>query len=1185
MTIKNKPQLLIAYNKFVDACLNQISIDELDMVVVDDIMGYGTARDEKIFSSKETKELISNQAKQGAGFQMEIETMPVFKKISAAGDYTVLVDEKTITLTGEQGVHSFVMRLTTVMELTDENWKAVHWHASIPQESTSEDTFHINEWKRKNEELQRLVDEKTAELSNRNKELKIEAALERVRLASMGMRKSEDLHEVIVVVFKQMESLGLVIHSAQIIDDFKNFTIPTCWIAAGGQVYPERIHLPFVKNAFMSRLLTAHKNGESFYSQQLTKQQKDEHFRHYFENSSHKNVPKSRQDLIFSYPGLGLSCVLGKNSALCVMRYDGVIYQDEENEIVQRFFKVFEQSYTRFLDLKKAEAQAREAQIEAALERVRAATMAMHNSEDLADVALVMFDQLKTLGGELFSFGIVLCNKHEGVVEQWHSLGDAGMITPFLVPIDLDYIHRYRYDQWKAGVEVFSIEIPSDYIVQHFDLMFELPSVQVVKQDLKAKGIDIGPPPWEIDYGASFRDGYLLVSSLKPFPEELIFPRFAQVFDQAYTRFLDLQKAEKRAREAEVEASLERVRTKAMAMNSSADLQKTLSLLISELEGLNIHPSRCGFGRIEGETKITELFVIRENKGEHKLVLAGKLKLEGHPLLDKMYVSWQENKEYLPVLKGKLMTSYYKKLKPYINIESPPPGTVQYGYFNFFKNGGLYTWSETPYTEETLNIYRKFTSTLGLSINRYQDLKDAEARAMENKRNSSLDRVRAEIASMRTTDDLERITPLIWKELTTLEVPFFRCGVFIINEEEQNCQVFLTNPEGASLAAMTIPIESVDLINSMTTSWKNKEVFKHLWNKEEFIEFTRSVMEQGYLDNAERYQGGEEPPESLALHFVPFAQGMLYVGNHDTLTSDHLDLVQSIANAFSVAYSRYEDFSKLEKANDNLEKSLENLKATQSLLIQAEKMASLGELTAGIAHEIQNPLNFVNNFSELCTDLLSEMKEELEKGDAKEAKEIISDITNNLKKIHFHGDRASSIVKGMLDHSRVGSGTKELADINVLCDEYLRLAYHGLRAKDKLFNAAYETLLDNDIPKIYVVPQEIGRVILNLINNAFYAVTRKNKENCDNYKPIVLVKTSQTKEEVIISVKDNGVGIPKEIINKIFQPFYTTKPTGQGTGLGLSLSYDIIQAHGGTMGVESEEGQGSEFIVKLPVLL
>lgn len=282
---------------------------------------------------------------------------------------------------------------------------------------------------------------------------------------------------------------------------------------------------------------------------------------------------------------------------------------------------------------------------------------------------------------------------------------------------------------------------------------------------------------------------------------------------------------------------------------------------------------------------------------------------------------------------------------------------------------------------------------------------------------------------------------------------------------------------------------------------------------------------------------------------------------------------------------------------DELEKTLTELKATQTQLIHAEKMASLGELTAGIAHEIQNPLNFVINFSEVSNELIQEMHEELEKGDLVEVKAIAKDIKQNLEKINHHGKRAEAIVKGMLMHSRSNSGKKELTDINALADEYLRLSYHGLRAKDKSFNADFTTDLDPKIPKIKVIPEDFGRVLLNLINNAFYACADKirdgnqefgkddkaSQKSIKDYKPRVKVSTKMLGQKILISVSDNGTGIPEAVKAKMFQPFFTTKPTGQGTGLGLSLSYDIVMAQGGEIHVESKEGEGTTFIILLPI--
>jgi signal transduction histidine kinase len=290
-----------------------------------------------------------------------------------------------------------------------------------------------------------------------------------------------------------------------------------------------------------------------------------------------------------------------------------------------------------------------------------------------------------------------------------------------------------------------------------------------------------------------------------------------------------------------------------------------------------------------------------------------------------------------------------------------------------------------------------------------------------------------------------------------------------------------------------------------------------------------------------------------------------------------LDRTEKVKRTTSILLE--ETIAELEQKRKAVEDALSELKDTQKQLIHAEKMASLGELTAGIAHEIQNPLNFVNNFSEVSNELIDEMNEELEKGTVSEAKAIAEDLKQNLEKITHHGKRADSIVKGMLQHSRSSDGQKEPADINNLVDEYLRLAYHGLRARDKSFNAVIETQYDNSVGEIDIVPQEIGRVVLNLLNNAFYAVKEKKQMASQEYSPKVTVTTKKTKNGFEIRVADNGRGMPEDIRDKVFQPFFTTKPTGQGTGLGLSLSYDIIKAHGGTLEVESEEGEGTTFFM------
>jgi len=304
-------------------------------------------------------------------------------------------------------------------------------------------------------------------------------------------------------------------------------------------------------------------------------------------------------------------------------------------------------------------------------------------------------------------------------------------------------------------------------------------------------------------------------------------------------------------------------------------------------------------------------------------------------------------------------------------------------------------------------------------------------------------------------------------------------------------------------------------------------------------------------------------------------------------------LIAALAVFLLIALIFWQNNKQKQKANillkeqkEKVENTLTDLKSTQAQLIQSEKMASVGQLTAGIAHEIQNPLNFINNFSEINKELLTEMNEEIEKGNYNEVKTIATGVIENQQKINHHGKRADGIVKNMLQYSR-GSITsvKEPADLNKLVDEYLRLSYHGLRAKDNAFNATLKTEFDNSIGEINIVPQDMGRMILNLITNAFYVIDEKKKllAGRENFEPTVTVTTKKLNDKVKLTVKDNGNGIPQKLLDKIFQPFFTTKPTGQGTGLGLSLAYDIVKAHGGEINVLTEEGKGTEFVITFPI--
>ncbi len=662
------------------------------------------------------------------------------------------------------------------------------------------------------------------------------------------------------------------------------------------------------------------------------------------------------------------------------------------------------------------------------------------------------------------------------------------------------------------------------------------------------------------------------------------------------------------SRELAIEAALERVRASAIAMNNSKDVGKASAAMFNELDKMGITTLRCGVAIAE-QPKIWELWTVTSTNEGRAIQIIGRMKVSVHPLPQGAFDAWEQNKSfYTYELAGEDMLDYYKAISTASGYSVPTAAiniSKQVASVFFFKEGGVFTYTLEPLSPETRQVIQRFTAVFAITYRRYLDLKQFEEQTRKAVREASLDRVRAEIASMRSGEDLQRITPLMWRELNILKVPFVRCGVIIVDELLNKVRLYLSAPDGRPLGVLNLPVDDNELTRKAVEHWQKKTVYFTHSDKEQFLNWMQAMIDRGQILNREAYQGETTPPESLDMYFVPFTQGMLYVSYTAPLTEEEIQLVKSLAESFAIAYARYEDFKKLEEAKNKMEVTLSELKAAQTQLIQSEKMASLGELTVGIAHEIENPLNFVNNFAEVSTELLDEMITELENNNKAEGIAIAEGLKQNLKKILQHGKRADDIVKGMLQHGRSSNAVTEPTDINKLADEYLHLAYQGLRAKDKSFQATLKTDYDENIGSINIIPQDMGRAILNLITNAFYAVTEKKNSLQSSsaqdgsagqpYEPIVslstkLLNTSPENDRksgshwVEIKVADNGDGVPKKILDKIFQPFFTTKPSGQGTGLGLSLSYDIVKARGGEIKVETKESEGSVFSIQLPIV-
>lgn len=831
------------------------------------------------------------------------------------------------------------------------------------------------------------------------------------------------------------------------------------------------------------------------------------------------------------------------------------------------------------------EQKKRELRIEAALERVRARAINMHSSSELSDVLSVLFEQYDILGiCPVFSHHTLFDLQNNKF--SFRTTGRRGQRVQAEQRIDIDAIDTWReaVENWKNGgpATVHTHVYPKEILPQVFGLFEEI--LSAVPAEAKYYPEDF-PEGMYITQGYC-KFGYIGFGHNRDITEEEkeVVRKMAAEFERLYQRFIDLQRAEAQIREAQIETSLERVRVSAMAMQNCNDIGNAMSVLFSELDKLNIPLLRCGLFIVDEKDQMVQVWRASTTKNGTIGQVTGKLSMTIHPMLEAAYDAWKRKETILSyTLSGADLVNYYKALSG--NAPQFADSTTteeQIGTSFFFGEGALFTFSKDPLDAETSAVLKKFAAVFSLTYRRYLDLKIAEAQARQTVKQASLDRLRAEIASMRTTRDLEKITPLIWNELTILGIPFIRCGVFIMNDGQQIAHTYLSTPDGKAVASFDLPYNSPGNISRIVAQWQQKELFTEYWTESAYTEFANTLVQHGVLESPQQYLNSL-PGGGFYLHFVPFLQGMLYVGSTAQLDEEKISLVQSIADAFSTAYARYEDFNKLEVAKQQVETALLNLKQAQQQLIQTEKMASLGQLTAGIAHEIQNPLNFINNFSAINAELITEMQEEIQKGNFEEVKEIAFFLKNNEEKIIHHGRRADTIVKGMLQHTQAHKGQKEPTDINRLCNEYLQLGYHGIRAKDKKFTVAIKTDFDESMGNINVVPQEIGRVLLNLLNNAFYAVSNKKQKLNGAFKPIVTVATRKEAGKAVIKVSDNGAGIPLSLTEKIFQPFFTTKPTGEGTGLGLSLSYDIItRGHEGTLSVQSTEGEGAEFVVQLP---
>ncbi|MBK6773278.1 MAG: nuclear transport factor 2 family protein [Ignavibacteria bacterium] len=1132
----------------------------------------------------------------------------------------------------------------------------------------------------------RFLDLQKAEAQAR--ESQIEAALERVRSRTMGMQKSDELKDVIQVIYEQFVHLNIIIDHAGIIMDYKERDDMNIWVSDHrGNL--SQVTIPYFDSEHWNRFNEAKENGKDFFAVNLNFIEKNTFYKKLFKFIP--GLPEEAKDFYFSCPGLAISTVLLDNVSLYIENFSGLSYSDEENATLMRFGKVFQQTYTRFLDLQKAEAQTRESQIEASLEKVRGKAMAMHNSIDLTDAAGMVFTELNILGIKPIRSGFVLLSKDTRIAKLYPATSfDNKNTVSFTGEFEFTGhpVYEKQYQSWLDKENYFPV-LEGDLLKSYYKIL--------------AKGLSVPyknfPTKNKKQFGTflPFSGGFLFTWSDDPFTENeiSILDRFKSILDLTIRRYVDLKNAEEQSRESQIEASLERVRSKAMAMQNSNDIGLAVATIFEELEKLNLETLRCGIGIINKEKKSADVWSTTKSEGGTAVQVSGDEPI-AHPLLEGAYEAWLNQRDFSYLLEGKDLNEYYKSLTK-TNFKLPDSeskvieaeGLKQYYYVTAFPTGNLYAFRETEFPEEAKIVMKRFADVINFTYTRFNDLKLSEAQAKEAQIELSLERVRAKTMAMHNSKDVGETVTVMFEELLNLGIEkTIRCGIIIINKSKQmevwnasfdangkvvliigrldmtihpslqgvynawelklpsfsyefagedlkdyfrainnspdyplqididllppkyfNTEFFFT--EGAIFSFTRSPLPSdkeqifirfasvigqtyrryldlqkaeaqarestieasLERVRSRTLAMQKSDelaetaavVFKQLISlgiepnrlyigiikdESDEIEFwitdedgTRvSNQFSGSRDkNAsikKMYDGWKSQQKSITIDMkgkelqeyfhhlsdelhVPFKQGLsqkrrvqsiayfshgfIGIASPELQPEETIFLLERFAAVFNLTYARFNDLKvaehnaeqanldliKLQTEKKRAEDALTELRATQAQLIQSEKMASLGELTAGIAHEIQNPLNFVNNFSEVNTELIEELNEELGKGNFEDAIAIAKDIKENEEKIKHHGKRAEGIVKGMLQHSRSSSGVKEPTDINALADEYLRLAYHGLRAKDKSFNAKMETNYDDNIGKINIIPQDIGRVILNLITNAFYVVDEK----------------------------------------------------------------------------------------------